>query len=79
MSHNAFFEMFGATGVPRDSKDYIKIIYTTGAMDFIQTAVAFIYPALMGFFFERCIAESVVWQTRTDHFKDQSINNTINK
>jgi len=75
VSHNAFFEIMGKTGIPRDSKDYVKIIYTTGVMDFIQTSVTFIYPSLMGFFFERSIAESVVWHTRVDHLqgkKEQS-------
>lgn len=64
--HNAFFEVFDGTGVPRDTTNYISIIYTTGACDFVQTAVVFIYPALMGFFHARSIAESVIWNTRSD-------------
>ena len=35
VSHNALFAIWGTTGVPRDTKDYISIIYATGASDFI--------------------------------------------
>ena len=53
--------------MPRDTKRYVDIIYVTGACDFIQTACAIAYPFLMGYFYARAIAESVVWNTRIDH------------
>jgi hypothetical protein len=35
MSHNHFMEMFNFTGVPRDTKGYVDVIYGTGACDFV--------------------------------------------
>ena len=48
LNHNDFFKLFGASGTPRDMKNYTWVIYVTGVFNLCQSVAVANFGILMG-------------------------------
>ena len=48
LNHNDFFKLFGASGTPRDMKNYTWVIYVTGIFNACQSVAVANFVILMG-------------------------------